>query len=114
MKVVVPDGVAAVSAIGTRLSQPRLLWLVFGADVDARPALSRRAARGFGDLRDDVPLRSVDDALGRVEAKAIESKLIDPVARVLGEELAHRAVPFTVEVERLAPLVGITIGEVIR
>ena len=51
--------------------------------------------------------------LGGVEAQAVEVELVDPVAGVRDEELAHRPGVRAVEVERLAPLVLVAVGEVV-
>ena len=78
----------------------------------ARPRAASPHAPGDG--RQDVLGRGVEDLLGGVEAQAVEVELLDPVAGVGQEELAHRAGVGAVEVDGLAPLVLVAVGEVVR
>ena len=71
-----------------------------------------RLARAPADRRQDVLARRIEDLLRRVEAQAVEMKLVDPVAGVGDEELAHRRRVRAVEVDRVAPLVVVAVGEV--
>ena len=84
----------------------------------ATMTIVRRAARlartRVADRRQDVRRRRVEDLLRRVEAQAVEVKLVDPVAGVGDEELAHRPGVGAVEVDRVAPLVLVAVGEVRR
>ena len=50
-----------------------------------------RARTARADLGDDVRRRVVADRVHRVQAQAVEVELLDPVERVVDEEVAHRA-----------------------
>ena len=54
--------------------------------------------------REDVLRGIVVDLLRRVQAQAVEVKLVDPVRRVGCDEFAHRAAILAVEVDRVAPV----------
>src|SRR5262245_47655890 len=58
--------------------------------------------------------RLVEDLLRRVEAQAVEMKLVDPVAGVADEELAHRTRVLAVEVQGFAPVVAVAVAYVRR
>ena len=105
MEVVVPHAVQAVAAV------------VGGARRGARPAARARrrsdVARPRAAARTRRPIAArtcsgdvVVDGVGGVEAQAVEVELVDPVAGVGDEELAHRARARAVEVQRLAPFVA--------
>src|SRR5205809_153274 len=70
VKVIVPEGVDAKSAILDRPDEVRVLRFVF-RDQDDSP-LPRGLVRTLDDVRDDMARRVVVDILGRVEAQAIE------------------------------------------
>ena len=55
----------------------------------------------------------VEDLLRGVEAETVEMKFVDPVAGIGDDELAHRRGIRAVEVDRLAPFVFVSIGEVV-
>ena len=110
VEIVVPDGVEAAAAVGDRPHEPRVLRFAL-RDHDDR-AITRRAPRARADLRDDGRRRAIEDLLRRVEAEAIEVKLRDPVLRVREKEFPHRTRVGAVEVDRVAPLVLVAIGEV--
>ena len=112
MDVVVPQGVEAVAAALGGADEPRVLRLVLGDD-DRGPATSCLAHTSAHD-RNDVLHGVVVDRLRGVQPQAIEMKLIDPIARVGGEELADGAGVGSIEVDRLAPFGLVLVGEVGR
>ncbi len=61
----------------------------------------------------DVRMGAVENALRRVEAQPVAMKLADPVLRVADEVFAHGTATLAIEIDRLAPLVRVTIGEVV-
>src|SRR6185312_3274944 len=77
---------------------------------DSRPRAGR-SARGGHHVGDDVARRAVLDVLRRVEAQPVEMEFLDPVARVLHEELARRRRPL--EIQRPPPVVLVLVGEVV-
>ena len=64
-----------------------------------------------GDVHGCLPL--LEDLLGRIESKAIEMKLADPVLGIVAEEFAHRTAVFSVKVERITPLGNALVVEVV-
>src|SRR5947209_12677264 len=111
MKVVVPEAVESVAAALKRSDEARLLRLVLGDDE--RRSARRRRAHLARERSDDVVAGIVVDALRRVEAQAVEVELLDPVARVRDEELAHGPRVLAVEVDGLAPLGLVSVCEVV-
>ena len=75
--------------------------------IDRSPG---REPRRAADRADDVFLRLVVDALGGVEAKAIEMKFLDPIAAVGDEKLADRAGILPIEIDGIAPIVAAPVG----
>jgi hypothetical protein len=55
------------------------------------------------DLAHDVRLAVVGDGVHGIQAQAVEVEFLDPVERVVNEEVAHRAAMLAVEVDRGAP-----------
>ena len=58
--------------------------------------------------------RVVEDLLRGVESEAVEVELVDPVAGVGDEELADGPGVRAVEIDRVAPLALVAVGEVVR
>jgi hypothetical protein len=110
VEVVVPEGVEAVAACRERSHEADVLRLVFRHQQ--RRALPRRAAHAAAERGQDVLRGGVVDLLGRVQPEPVKVILLDPVCGVREDELAHRARPLAVEVDRLPPLVRVAIGEV--
>ena len=59
-------------------------------------------------------VRSIENCLRRVEPQPVEMVLVDPVAGIGDEELAHWARIGTVEIDRLAPVVVVAVSEISR
>ncbi len=102
VKVVVPQGVERVSAFAAGREQPRLLRFVL--TNDQRAARAAGTAHRVDDLAEDVGRGAIEDALCGVEAEPVEMVLLDPVPRVVEEEVAHRLAVGPVEIDRVAPL----------
>src|SRR5262249_60386094 len=68
---------------------------------------ARRLAYATADRREDVVVGGVVNRLGRVQAQAVEVELVDPIPGVGDEKLAHGTGLGAVEVEGVAPLVGV-------
>src|SRR5690242_20178239 len=67
----------------------------------------RRTGRGHA-----VRLRAVEDLLCGIEPQTVEMKFVDPVRRIGDEELAHWYGIGSIEVDGIAPLVLVFVGEV--
>ncbi len=111
MKIVIPESVEIVSSGSTRLNQFGFLWLILGHENNR----SRR--RGFpghlGNLAQNVVIGFVFDILRRIKAKAVEMEFVDPVASVGDEKFTDRPGIRSIEIERIAPVVLVTSGEII-
>ena len=112
MKVVVPERVETVAALLGWPHEPRVLRLILRNEKD-RP-VAGRFARATADRFDDMRARGVVDLLRGVEPQAIQMKFVDPVAGVRDEELTHGGRVGAVEIDRVAPLVRVFVGEVRR
>src|SRR6185312_4065154 len=78
------------------------------------PLPARTAARGAGDLGEDVRLARVEDGVHRVESEAVEMIFLQPVERVVDEKVAYRAAPRALEVHGRAPGSRVPSGEELR
>ena len=110
MEVVVPDAIEPVPADLEWPDEPGVLRLVLGDDD--RAAAARRRADAPADLRQEVRRGVVVDGVGGVEPQPVELVLVDPVAGVGQEELADPTAARAVEIDRLAPVGLVSIGEV--
>ena len=111
MQIVIPERVEIVAAFAARPNQFRFLRFVLRDQNDR--ALAGGGARRPADRADDVFARMIDDALRGIETKAVEMKFIDPVAAVGDEKLAHRSGVRSVEIDRIAPIVLVSVGKII-
>lgn len=111
VKVVVPQGIEAVAALLGRANKPCLLRFVL-AHHQCRASARRRPDTAH-DRRKDMVGRAVEDLLRGVEPQAVEVEFIDPVAGVGEKKFAHRAGVPAVEIDGLAPLVLVTVREVV-
>src|SRR5690242_12234126 len=111
MEVVIPQRVEPVAALLSRAQQSRLLRLVLSDDERAPP--TRRRSYPADDRGDNVIFRAIEYLLRRVQPQPIEMILVDPIAGIRQEELAHRAGIKAVEVDRLAPFIVVAISDVI-
>ena len=59
-------------------------------------------------------LRSIENCLRRVEPQSVEMILVDPITRIGDKKLAHWASIGTVEIDRLTPIVDVTVSEISR
>ena len=109
--VVVPHRVEAVAAGRGRSERVDALRLVLRHEHDG--AGEGGAARRRGELGNDVRTARVVHRLRRVEPQAVEMELADPVLGVPHHELAHRRGMRPVEIDRVAPLVVVAVGEVV-
>ena len=112
VEVVVHRRVEAVAVPVPGPQHDRVLGLVLGHQQEL-PGRGGGSGGG-GDGGEDVLGGGVEDGLGGVDPEAVEVELGNPVDGVGDEELPHRARLGVVEVERLAPLVVVPIGEVMR
>jgi hypothetical protein len=60
-----------------------------------------------------VGLRRIADILGGIEPEPIEVVFFNPVARILHEKLPYRLAVRAIEIDGLAPLILVPVGEVI-
>ena len=110
MKIVIPDTVEIVAAFAARPNQFHFLPFVLRHQNDG--TLACGAAGSSTDSADDVLVRFVEDAFCRVEAKAVEVKLFDPIAPVGDEKLADRPRIRSVEIDGITPIVRIPAPEI--
>ena len=103
MPVVVPKRVEIVAALAARFDQLRFLRLVFRDEQDR--SIAGGLAGCAADRTDDVFLRFIVNALGRVESKPVEMKFLDPISPVGDKEFADRTGVAAVEIDRVAPFV---------
>ena len=103
MEVVVPlaAGKARLPAFVAR-EIASLVAVVFEHDVHVSFA-ARAGAHCGGELFEEVRGARVLHRMHRIQAQAVEVELLEPVERVVDEEVAHRARMLSVEVERRAP-----------
>src|SRR5690606_32407422 len=73
-----------------------------------RPLAPGAVQNSVDQLVDDVPRTIVIDGVHGIEAQAVEVIFLDPVARVVYEELAHVRVG---EIDRIAPRRAMPRGE---
>ncbi len=103
MEVVVPLRVGDARRAGiVAHEQRRAVRVVLENDVDlAFPP--RAVAQRRADLAHDVDRRVVVDGVDRVHAQPVGMELLDPVERVVDEEIAHGPCLLAVEIDRRAP-----------
>jgi hypothetical protein len=112
VQVVVPERVEPTATLFEAAYQPRFLWLVFGDqnDVTRRRFLSRVLP-----YRDEnVFRRVVVNVLRRIQAKTVQVKFVDPVARVRDVVVAHGSGVLAVEVDALAPVRPVLLRKIKR
>jgi hypothetical protein len=112
MPVVVPQRVEPAATLCDRPNQRRILRLVLSDQHDG--AVAGRGPRVATHHHQNVLVGCVEYLLRRVEAQAVEMELLDPVRGVGCKELADRRGPRSVEVDGVAPLVVVLVGEVGR
>src|ERR1700719_2017555 len=71
-------------------------------------------ANSFRQLGENVRPRIISNSVHRVETQSIEVVLLEPVQRVVNEEIAHCPGARTVKVDRLSPRSAVTVGEELR
>ena len=74
-------------------------------------AAGQGGAHALGDLGDDVRPAVVEDGVHGIEAQAVEVELLEPVERVVDEEVAHRRAFGAIEIDAGAPGRLMPIGE---
>src|SRR6266478_3240199 len=111
MEIVVPHSVEIIATFTARSNQFGFLALIF-CEQKNRTRTSR-FARGAANSPDDVFIRVVKDALRRVEAESIEMKLLDPVASISDEKFADRSCVWSIEIDRVSPIVFLLASQVI-
>src|SRR5580692_10178224 len=75
-------------------------------------ALTAKAiANGFSEFGQDTGLGIIDDGMNGIEAEGVKVIFIEPVKRVVNEEIADRAAVGSVEVDGVAPRRVMTVGE---
>ena len=76
----------------------RIVQVVFENQVQG-PGAARPFAHRAGQLVDEMRRAAVVHRVHSVEAQAVEVELLDPVQRVVDEEVAHRAARLRVEID---------------
>ncbi len=81
-----------------------------------RPCVSGpdRRAPGCFSFADEVQLAVVEHRMNGIESQAVELILLQPVQRVLDEEIAHGLAVLAVEVDRRTPGCLVALGEELR
>src|SRR5205823_10620177 len=82
---------------------------VLEREVDRAAAAFGRTRRA-GDLVDDVRFALVVNGVDRIETQAVEVVFLEPVKRVVDEELTHRRTVRSVKVDRGTPGGGVPLG----
>ena len=101
--VVVPlRRVAPGGAVGVAREKVRRVVVVLQDQVDV-PAAGAPASHRRRQLVEEMRRRIVANRVHGVEAQAVEVKLVEPVQRVVDEEVAHDAAVLAVEIDRLRP-----------
>ena len=104
MDIVVPlGGREARPARGVTREAVRFVAVVLEHDVNVASPEQGVAPQGLGELGHDVRLRVVDDRVHGIETQPVDSIFVDPVKRIVDEELAHETAPLTVEIDRRSP-----------
>ena len=94
-----------------------------GAAALPPAARSRRRQRFCGprppphlpdDGGEDMVFRLVEDLLCRVQPQPVEMVFVDPIAGIGEEKIAHRSGIGAIEIDRLAPFVGVAVGQISR
>ena len=68
-------------------------------------AVGERGAHPLGEFPQQVSRAVVEDRVDRVEPQPIEMELLEPIQRIVDEEVADRRGVLAVEVDRGAPRV---------
>lgn len=98
----------------SRISRPHhvgLLRLIFAHEVDL--PLSRCCPSLPRDDRDDVFVARIKQGLRGVDTQSIKVEFVDPVGGILRDIFANATAVRTVEVDRLAPFVRVTLCEIV-
>ena len=108
MRIVVP--LRPITRGFTRVQVVRGVVVVLEHQVDP-PLASGPGVRRRGDLVQDVHWRVVADRVHGVVAQAVEAIFLEPVERVVNEEVAHRPAVLAVEIDRLTPQRVMAVGK---
>jgi len=111
VKVVVPDGINAVTTVCWQTQHADFLRLIFGHDEQrAVPASLPRGGYQFGQ---NVAVRLVDDRLRGIKAQPIEMEFVDPVTGIGPKELPNRTGVLSIRVNGPAPFTLMSVRRVI-
>ena len=68
----------------------------------------------FGQFGENVGFRVIDDGVHRIQTQSIEMVFVQPVERVVDEEVADRPALWAIEVDPVAPRSTMAIGKELR
>src|SRR6266446_1239936 len=111
MKIVIPERVDAIASLLLWPHQLHVLRLVLRHDDGCAPAGHLAYAPRYGGK--DMIGRLIIDILRRIKPQAVEVEFFNPVTGIGKKELTHRPGVLAIEVDRLSPLCGVAVGEVI-
>jgi hypothetical protein len=112
VKVVTPDGIGGVSALGLGEDVAGKVLVGFDGDDGGELAGGAEVVGAGGDLGDDVAGRIVVDGLDGIEAQAIEVILAQPVEGVFDDEAADVNAAEIIVIDGVAPGSFVAGGEV--
>src|SRR5262249_51568256 len=73
-----------------------------------------RASNGICQLREDMGDRVVHDGMNRVKPQPVEVILLQPVQRVMNEEIANGPALWSVEIDAITPGAAVPLGKELR
>src|SRR5262245_49458148 len=111
MEIIIPKAVEAAPPEVLWSDQSDILRFIFRGQDDL--ARAGRSPCLFPDGCQNVFLRLIENGLGRVKPEAVEMKFLDPVAGVAEKEYPHWTGVCAIEVDGVAPVVFMPIGEVV-
>ena len=109
MQIVVPLRAEALDPAAAPRQAARLVAVVFEDEMNR--AIGDAPAHRLADLVDDVGRAVVEDGMNRIEAQPVEMKFVEPVERVVDEEIAHWPAPRPGEVDRGPPRRLVALGK---
>src|SRR5213083_2413723 len=112
MKIIVPGCVQSIASFFGRLNESRILAFVFGNHHNGAGAGG--ASRFTVDFEKNMRRRLIEDLLRCIQPETVKVEFFNPVGRIGDEEFADGCGIRSIEVDRFAPFILITAGEVVR
>src|SRR5690349_8834322 len=99
---------ARLTVLGTRQASG-LVLLILEDQVDLSPDSCR--PHPFGNVFEQMLRAVIEDGVHRVQPKAVEVKLLDPVESIMNDKLAHGAAVGPVKIDCAAPRRLVAVGK---